>query len=252
MCILCTHQHTVIVLLTLLKETCSASITPLGSPPSVSDSPSNAINVLRNDFLSLLTLIYTSSTKISLTLRPSEPAYSASKSPIQDITTHVSSLTTCATLFDPHGKVLAEAVRRSATEVCQSVLAFAQGFLSITNEADSSSSSQSKEDYLVRTGTVHECIEKIRKSLPESNAGAVKNLWLQDRAMLDDSFAEVNTMIEEGGDGYESDEGFGDDDDLLDELGLGTTKSLSSIEIERVKKVGVAQASAVIILANAP
>ena len=146
----------------------------------------------------------------------------------------------------------AEAVRRSATEVCQSVLAFAQGFLSITNEADSSSSSQSKEDYLVRTGTVHECIEKIRKSLPESNAGAVKNLWLQDRAMLDDSFAEVNTMIEEGGDGNESDEGFGDDDDLLDELGLGTTKSLSSIEIERVKKVGVAQASAVIILANAP
>ncbi|KAJ3492358.1 hypothetical protein NLI96_g14 [Meripilus lineatus] len=231
------ERQKVIVLLTLLKETCSASIVPLRESAETTQPPSNPVSLLRKDFLSLLTLVYTSATRISLVLRPSEPAYSASQTPIREITAHVSGLTTCATLFDAHGKTLAETVRRSAIEVCETVASFAQGFL---NTASSSSDTQSKEDYLVRTGAVHECIERIRKNIPESNLAAVKAHWSQDRSMLDDSLAEVTEMIEDiGGEEDEGsdDEGFGSDDDLLDGLGLGATKKLSAAEVDRVKKI---------------
>ncbi|KAK7693718.1 hypothetical protein QCA50_003290 [Cerrena zonata] len=238
----------VLVVLSLLSETCSANLIPLqqtpSRPSSSANAPSHALPVLRKDFLSLLTLVYNLSTKIALTLRPSEPAYTASLTPIQELTKHISSLTTCATLFDEHGVTLAKEVRQSAQDVCEAAKALSQTFITITKnsgESSSSSSGGNGEDYLMRTGAIHEVVEKIKRELSEDNVAAVRKRYAMDVGLLEDTVKEVAEMIEdsEGSEDDEDDEGFEDEDfdDELGELGLGSTKRLSTAEVERVKKI---------------
>ena len=239
-------------MLSLLSETCTANIVPLQQTPSKPSSsssprtPSHSLSVLRKDFLSLLTLIYTTSTKVALTLRPSEPAYSASLTPVQELTKHISSLTTCATLFDEHGLTLAKEVRQSAQDVCEAVRGLSQTFITITENPGNegaSTSSGAGEDYLVRTGAIHEIVENIKKELSEDNVAAVRKKYAVEVGLLEDTVKEVAEMIEDSeGDGDsedEDDEGFEDEDfeDEFAELGLGPTKKLSAAEIERAKKV---------------
>lgn len=95
------------------------------------------------------------------------------------------------------------------------------------------------EDYLVRTGTVHDLVEKARRDLPADNLAAVKKRWKADRGMLEDSLEEINAMIEEAAQSEQDDlDGDGDDiDDEWDELGFGASKKMSETELERTKKV---------------
>ncbi|PSR94111.1 hypothetical protein PHLCEN_2v4539 [Hermanssonia centrifuga] len=223
-----------LLMLELVKETCSAAITPLEQPPSANPSESAPpLATLRKDFLSLLTFVYTTTTKVALTLRPSEPAYSASIAPLQSLATYISSLTTCATLFESHGSTLAEHTRRAAKGVLESVRALAQSFKIITEQGEPST-----EDYLVRTGAVHDSVEQARQDLPTDNLAAVRSRWTTDRAMLEDSLNEVVEMSEGNGEGEDEDE-FDDDgdEDDWDELGLGTSKKMSEAELERTKKI---------------
>ncbi|KAL4254061.1 Cyclin-D1-binding protein 1-like protein [Abortiporus biennis] len=192
-------------------------------------------NVLRKDYLSLLTLIYTTCTKVALTLRPAEPAHRAAIPCIQDLVKHVSAITTCATLFEGNGKTLAEDVKRYTKDVFESVNSFSRTFTSILeNNSPSSSSATTGEEYLLRTGAVHAVVEKARQELPENNASAVKRRWSQDREMLEDSYADVTSMVEDSGLGDEEDEDFQDE---LDELGLGSSKKMSEEELERTRKI---------------
>ncbi|KAI9057885.1 hypothetical protein FKP32DRAFT_1310487 [Trametes sanguinea] len=215
--------------LRLLRDTCSAAIDALNQPLSstqtslLTSAPTPA--VLHKDYNTLLTLIYTSTTKLTLVLRPSAPAPTAALGPISDLGTAITSISTCATLFDLHGSTLSSYARRSAREVCEAVISLADTFVD-----------DSGEEYLVRTGAVHELVEKARRELPADNLAAVKMRWKEDRGMLEDSFNDINAMVEdaaEDGDG-EIDEDF---DDEWDELGFGSTKKLSEVELERVKKV---------------
>ncbi|KAH9901583.1 Grap2 and cyclin-D-interacting-domain-containing protein [Cubamyces lactineus] len=218
--------------LRLLKETCSAALDALKQPLSstqlslLSSPPPTA--TLHKDFQSLLTLIYTSTTKLTLVLRPSAPAPRAALGPINDLGTSITSLAACATLFDLHGSTLSAYARRASREICDSVISLANTFVE-----------DSGDEYLVRTGTVHDLVEKARRELPADNLAAVKMQWKADRGMLEDSLNDINAMIEdageEGGDDLEG-EGF-DDDDEWDELGFGSSKKLSNVELERVKKV---------------
>ncbi|KAI0664617.1 Grap2 and cyclin-D-interacting-domain-containing protein [Cubamyces menziesii] len=226
------HQHPALSALRLLKETCSAALDALKQPLSstqislLSSPPSSAI--LHKDFQSLLTLIYTSTTKLTLVLRPSAPAPKAALGPINDLGTSITSLATCATLFDLYGSTLSSYARRASREICDSVISLANTFVE-----------DSGDEYLVRTGTVHDLIEKARRELPVDNLAAVKMQWKADRGMLEDSLNDINAMIEDAGDEGDDDlegERF-DDDDELDELGFGPSKKLSDVELERVKKV---------------
>lgn len=177
--------------------------------------------------MSLLTLVYTSTTKVALTLRPQEPAYTAALEPLRDLAKYLTSLTACATLFDAHGATLALEARSATKQIPEAVRSLVRVLL----EGEG-------EDYLVPTGTVHDLIERAKRELPADNRGAVRKKWISDRSMLDDSFAEVTDMIEEGTqDGEEDvdDEGF--DDDEWDELGLGSNKNMSAAELDRAKKV---------------
>lgn len=120
-------------------------------------------------------------------------------------------------------------MRQAAKDVLQSVQAYSQAFKDITERGDASA-----EDYLVRTGAVHDSVEQVRRDLPTDNLAAVRFLWAKDREMLEDSLSEVNDMIEDDGAG---DDDFDDEDDEWDELGLGSSKKMSEAELERTKKV---------------
>ncbi|KAI0750926.1 hypothetical protein C8Q80DRAFT_1217828 [Daedaleopsis nitida] len=181
--------------------------------------------VLHKDFQSLLTLIYTSTTKMTLVLRPSAPAPSAALAPIKDLASSITSFATCASLFDLHGSTLASEVRALARDVCEAVRVLSIMFLDSAGE-----------DYLVRTGTVHDIVEKARRDLPADNLAAVKKRWKADRGMLEDSLEEINAMIEEAG--QNDQDGDGDDiDDEWDELGFGASKKMSEAELEHTKKI---------------
>ncbi len=158
-------------------------------------------------------------------LRPSAPAPSAALAPIKDLGTSITSFATCATLFDLHGATLASDARSLAREVCEAVRALASTFVDSAGE-----------DYLVRTGTVHDLVEKARRDLPVDNLAAVKKRWKADRDMMGDSLEEINAMLEDAGE--EKDEAESDEfDDEWDELGFGASKKMSDAEIERTKKV---------------
>ncbi|TCD60542.1 Pre-mRNA-splicing factor slt11 [Steccherinum ochraceum] len=231
----------VLVTLTLLSETCLASAAYLSTAPSSSDITSSApiypLQILQKDFLSLLTLVYTTSTKVSLTLcAGKQPAYTAALPVIQEFVTHVQSLTTNATLFDEHGLTLAQDVRRFAGEVCEVVHNFAA---TLSSPSVLEGEKKEEKEYLMKTGAVHETVERVRKELPEDNLGAVRKRWSVDKGMLQDTLEDVDGMIEDADGGDEDeDEGFGsdEDEDGLEELGF-TSKKLSKEEVERVKKI---------------
>ncbi|KIP09482.1 hypothetical protein PHLGIDRAFT_116276 [Phlebiopsis gigantea 11061_1 CR5-6] len=215
--------------LVVLAETCSSVKLALeGEHTTAIDSPS--LDVLRKDYLSLLTLIYTSTTKASLVLRPSEPAYKASLAPVQDLTKHISALTTCAALFDKHGLILAREVQRHTASIIEHVRALAE---TLQRQGDASN-----KDYLVRTGAVHDAVEQIREELPADNNAAVQRKLLGDRDLLTDCLEEIQAMTNEKGDHDQDDESEDWDEDGLEELGFGSNKPLSAVELMRVKKCG--------------
>ncbi|KAF7789515.1 hypothetical protein EIP86_000461 [Pleurotus ostreatoroseus] len=199
------------------------------------------LNVLHKDLLSLFTLIYATTTKVSLALKPPQPAYSACLPQLQDLARKTSALTTCATLFDEaaHGATLVRLVRGAVRNVLGSVAAYAHAFSDITQkDGDNSGNGGSGEDYLVRTGAVHDAIEQARQEVPKNNVDAVRTLWGRDREMLEDSLNEVTEMLEEEEDEEEDEDDFGDEDeDEWDELGLGKKKKMTEVELDRTKSI---------------
>ncbi|EJF66063.1 hypothetical protein DICSQDRAFT_143418 [Dichomitus squalens LYAD-421 SS1] len=180
--------------------------------------------VIHKDFQSLLTLIYTSTTKVTLVLRPTEPAPNAALAPIRDLGTSITSLATCATLFHLYGTTLASETRLLASDVIEAVRSLAMMFVE-----------DAGGDYLVRTGAVHDMVEKARRELPADNIAAVRKRWRADRGMLEDSLEDINAMVEDAGEGEDLD---ADElDDEWDELGFGSTKKMSDDELERTKKI---------------
>ncbi|KAH9857110.1 Grap2 and cyclin-D-interacting-domain-containing protein [Lenzites betulinus] len=210
--------------------TCSAAIDalrrPLSSTPPAQLSERPSCPVLQKDYQSLLTLVYTSTTKLTLVLRPSAPYPKAALAPIADLGTSITSLTACATLFDAHGETLSSYARQAALDICEAVSSLAETFVD-----------EGGKEYLVRTGTVHDLIEKARRELPVDTLDAVKRRWKVDRGMLEDTLDEINSMIEDAGHEGEQDqdeEGFNEE---WDELGLGSSKKMSEAELECTKKV---------------
>lgn len=218
----------------MVAETCRVSVAALSKPfPSKSTTD---LRVIRIDLLALLSLVYQSTTKLSLALSPSELAYKASISPLNELAQHVNALTSCASLFgsETHGQTLTSEVVGLVTDVLVSVSALVNTFLSI---ARSGPSCVPEGEYLTRAGTVHSLIDKARgaNGLSTDNLQAVRKIWAQDRKTLDDAYAELSDMMENEDD---IDESFSDDEDLA-ELGLDPSKKLNSDEIERTKKVWI-------------
>ncbi|KAF8636736.1 hypothetical protein AX17_003539 [Amanita inopinata Kibby_2008] len=107
-----------------------------------------------------------------------------------------------------------------------------------------SSSGQAGNDYMIRTATVHDLIDRARSTdgLSPDNLAAVSKLWRRDKESLDDGVNELSDMIQRApsslGPDQIADTDDDDDGDGWDELGL-ETKALTAPEVEQAKKTHV-------------
>ncbi|KAG5651598.1 hypothetical protein H0H81_008119 [Sphagnurus paluster] len=224
-------KQLVVASLNVAVETCSAALESISDAPHDSDGPDLA--VLHKDFTSILTLLYASTTKLCLALKPISPTYSASLSPLKDISDQVSALSHCVCLLEhKHGITLIQEITSIAKEVIQSIRSLVQAFLDIEKSGQRAASGKAGDEYMVRVGAVHEIIRNAR-SLSEDNLAAVKKKLAQDHSSLKDGVEEVDEMIKAHESGAEVD--VEDDSDGWDELGV-EKKQMDGEELERAKK----------------
>ncbi|THU91161.1 hypothetical protein K435DRAFT_801486 [Dendrothele bispora CBS 962.96] len=230
------NQQQVIQLLRLGNNACSLALQSVADNSHEEPSPSS-FSVIRTDFMSLLALIYATATKLAISLKTSSPTYSAAITPLKDMTKHVAALSHCVNMFNinEHGKTFTQ----EAVSLVRDVLISTQSLLQLLLDIEvSDDRNKWKEEYLVRTGTLHDIIENARSptGLSKDNSSAVAKIWNRDLGALEDGVREVAEMIENAqcGDIGEDED---DDDDGWDELGLGSSKTLDKDELGRTFKI---------------
>lgn len=209
-------------------ENCNAALASL-SEPSPSGTRDIDLAVIHKDYISLLSLLHSSATKISLVLKPSSPTYSASLAPLGDISKHLSALSHCAGLFRvDHGTTLIQEVVSVSREVIESIRALLQTFLD----------PDAQDEYLMRTGAVHHLIDKVRapNGLSKDNLAAVRKRVSQCQGSLDDGLKEVGEMVEDAESTSDAD-GSKVEEDGWEEFGFESGAKMNSDELERAKKV---------------
>ncbi|KAL4074439.1 hypothetical protein V8B97DRAFT_1949784 [Scleroderma yunnanense] len=218
-----------IVALTFVSQTCTAAFSKLDQQHEPDPNTSDLAIVL-NDLHSLLTLIYSLTTKLSLALKPSSPTYSASLPVLQDLAKYTSDIVHCISLL--HGGTLIKDTTDIVKGIVDALHTLVQNFLDL---ASAPSVATAGEDYLVRTATLHDLITSAQGStgIPKDNQSAVRKHWKCNKESLDDGLTEVARMIEEG-DNDDQEDGF---DDGWDELGLGGTNPMNKEELNRAKSV---------------
>ncbi|KAI0054067.1 hypothetical protein FA95DRAFT_1480040 [Auriscalpium vulgare] len=196
--------------LALLLQTAAASIPALAlaSP----QDPPPPLPALRKDFLALITLIYAHTTKLSIALNPASPAPSAALSPAKELTALAGTLASNVASFDPqvHGAAIADEVRALAKDILCALRDLASVHLSLHTAAAAPLPPRVKdgagEEYLVRTGAVHDLITRAQKGLSDSNLTAVKKKWKEHG----DTIADALLELDEDATDEEEDEGWDD------------------------------------------
>ncbi|KAG6866914.1 hypothetical protein C0991_003829 [Blastosporella zonata] len=220
--------------LALTHAACDAALQALDDiidDPNLYNTP---LQILRTDFLSLLSLIYAATTKIALALKPSSPTYTAAKSPLKDLTVHITALSHCVRILDPtHGATFAHEFTFAAKDVIVSVKVLIQTFLDIGASSSIKSTGKAGDEYIVRTAAVHDVINNVRSSLSQDNVAAVKKKLAQNHASLDDGLQEVEAMVND----HDSPPDDDWEDDGWGELGIDSKSQMSPDELERTKKV---------------
>ena len=237
--------------LNLLSQTCALSIAALQTNSAAQQLP---LSALRTDFLSLLSVIYSNTTKLSIALNPSNPTYSAAATPLKDLIAHSSTLASNASSFIPnvHGRALTAEVHTTARDVLTALQELAHAHLSlltglkpaIKDDAAVSGSSIGNDTYLAKTGVVHELVSQAKadKGLSKTNLIAVRKRWREHSEIVADAAATLETEAFPSNDGDDDDDD-DDDDDFFDdgwddpELGLTVPGKLSLEQVELAKKV---------------
>ncbi|KAH9063444.1 hypothetical protein EDB87DRAFT_1603759 [Lactarius vividus] len=222
------------LLLPALAQTCTQSISAIGTAPDTQNIP---LSTLRTDFLSLLSLIHSNTTKLSIALNPSSPAYSAAQRPLKDLITNSSTLASNASLFlpDVHGRTLAAEVHSIAKGVLTALEDLARAHLSLITRVPTESPS---EEYLSKTGIVHELITQAKAGHPHglsrTNLVAVRKRWLEHAETVSDAEAmlQFEAFASDDEDDMNSD---GWDDPELD-LGSDSGEK-SAVQKEIAKKI---------------
>ena len=219
------------------SELCQASLNVLenisGSPSSASEPDPAKIHA---DLLSLLSLVYHIATKLALALNPTEPAFPAAFSPLDDLVKHINAITSCTSLFTTtFGSTLRTEVMDLTLDVLQATRGFLDHCVLITDGV--TPPSKLKAAHLYLTGSLHELIDHSRGSdgLSKDNLQAVRKKWSQDRSTLEDGYRELSELLtSDGTDDGSFNEGFGDEDDLVFD-----SAPLTAEEAERTKKVSI-------------
>jgi hypothetical protein len=209
--------------LTLLVQTCALSIPAIRTNPAAQQLP---LSSLRTDFLSLLSVIYSNTTKLSIALNPSNPTYSATTIPLKDLITHSSTLASNASSFLPnvHGRALTAEVHTTATDVLTALQELAHAHLSLliksTNKDDAAipTSETASNTYLAKTGVVHELVTQAKADHPQglskTNLIAVRKRWWEHSDLVADAAAvleiEADPPDDDDDDVDDFDDGWGD------------------------------------------
>lgn len=214
--------------LTLVVQNCKAALIAIDNSdePAQDSYPSSDFPTLRKDFLSLLSLMHASSTKVALALKPSSPQYKAALTPLKDLSNNVAALIHSIRLMrrDQSATILKE-----YTSLVQNVIGAVESLVQMFLD-----SSTATEEYLVRTGTIHDLIDMARKpgGLSMTNRDAVRKRWLQNHESIVDGAEEIQQVCSP-----KDTEGDYFIDDGWEELGINSTK-LSLSELDRTEKVG--------------
>ncbi|KAF9451025.1 hypothetical protein P691DRAFT_773412 [Macrolepiota fuliginosa MF-IS2] len=237
------EKQKTLVALGLVFETSKAAIAFLAHPTESLDPSLDGSNLplLHKDFLSLLSLLYASTTKLSLVLKPSSPSYTAALEPLKELSDRVAALPHCVQLLQTnHGKTLAAEANAITKDVLEAIKSLVQTFITI-NAGGSASSGAAGDEYLMRTGTVHDVIDGARgqDGFSGNNLVAIKKVWKRNQESLDDGIREVHEIMEDAEKtGDELAEGVEDDfDDGWAELGISPNAKPSATELERIKKI---------------
>ncbi|KAI0273625.1 hypothetical protein BC834DRAFT_966125 [Gloeopeniophorella convolvens] len=212
--------------LALLAQTCLAAVPAIQT--QTDELQKHPLSSLRTDFISLLSLLYSGTTKLSIALNPASPAHAAAITPLKDLIAHSSTLASNAASFlpDVHGRAIAAEVRTIAENVLNALQELALAHVSLLNNPPSSRQNKGAagEEYLIKTGVVHDLITRAKsdgaEGLSKSNLIAVRRRWREQCAILADAQAE----LEEDADSEDDDFDDGWDDPELD-LGLSSKKS---------------------------
>ena len=227
-------DHNLVILaqnsLILLVENCKAALIAIdGDEPAEDNYPSSDFLTLRNDFLSLLSLIHASSTKVALALKPSSPQYKAALTPLKDLSNNVAALVHSIRLMRRNQSAT---ILKEYTSLVQSVI---RALESLTQTFLDSTGGIPTEEYLVRAATVHDLIDTARKpgGLSLTSRDAVRKRWLQNHESIVDGAEEIQQVCKPAN--SESDDFI---DDGWEELGIDSTVKLSPAELDRAEKVG--------------
>lgn len=232
--------------LTLLTQNCAHSIAALGTKSDAQELP---LSALRTDFISLLSVIYSNTTKLSIALNPSNPTYSAAVIPLKDLITYTSTLASNASSFIPnvHGRALTAEIHSTARSVLTALQELVHAHLSLlikpANNDDVAVPIPYKnggDAYLAKTGVVHELIAQAKADEPQglsrSNLIAVRKRWQEHLGIISDAAATLEIEAFPLADGDDDDNDF---DDGWDDPELGFTMSgkLSPEQVELAKTV---------------
>lgn len=237
-----------------LAKTCESALASLSKlsldSSNTTSAPEELSEIVRKDMLSLHRLIHTSTTRLSLSLGKPPPSYSIAKVPLKDLKSQVEQLTSC-TYSLPPGVLRKEAVW-AAEETILALNSLAQHF-----ESQCRRDQIGGDEYLAKTGAIHDAVVKAEQMSTDETAAIVK-VWKMNGESLEDSLREVREMMEkkdvENDDVVERDmkkqdvgtkdaekkdvdESDGDEGDGWDELGEGFGGALNPEEMERVEKV---------------
>lgn len=191
------------------------------------------------DFTSLLSLTYQDITKLAVALKPPAPTFNAAISPAKDLATHLDALASCTCSIDGRnsGVTITREIRWSAEEVLNAVdalLLVYVGDAHFSHEIEEGEGSASEgAPYLVRTGVVHEAIDRAR-GLPQNNREAVRCRWDGILGGIDDCFREIKDMIDEDEDESDGWDGW---DELLGSKSGSETVRPSDVERARIECV---------------
>ncbi|KLO18842.1 hypothetical protein SCHPADRAFT_935888 [Schizopora paradoxa] len=218
------------------STTCDAALKALKDPDSTVSAPEGqnieavTLKTLLSDFTSLLNLLYQSTTKLSIALKPSSPTYAAALTPLKDLRANIDALASCTCSIE--ASKFGGAMSREARWIAEDVINALRQLFAVFLDAASRSGTNAKT-YLARTGAVHEAIDRAR-GISQSNREAVRKRWTSDMDSLKDCVTEVVELTMEG-DG--TDDGDGEDgwDDLeIDGLSDGDTPKATEDELKRL------------------
>ncbi|TEB31310.1 hypothetical protein FA13DRAFT_1732759 [Coprinellus micaceus] len=229
-----TDKQKSLAALAQVQKTCDAALDSIAAadgivPDDLSELKDSEFSTIHKDFLGLLAYLYSATTKTALSLKPSSPTYSASSTPLKDLSDNVARLASNVRVVrTAYGATILKEMQSSA----QSVVAAIHG-LTQTLISDLSSSNEPGEEYLSKVGEIHHAIDRIRGSngLSSNNVAAAHKIWTADQGSLTDALSELQEMAES------KDEGDDVFDDGWDELGLNASQTLAGEELERLKKI---------------